>query len=177
MLARIGRGPAGTPDEDLVAPLLACHERIRAFCATAARLSTPRGAGPEEIAEAAAAVERYFRVALPLHVEDEDLSILPRLASARAPAPVLAAAAAMAREHGPIEEALAGLCPRWAELGQDPTALPRLAAGLQADTARLAALLDAHLAGEEAIVFPAVREHLSADAPAIRAEMRARRAR
>ncbi|MCC6558272.1 MAG: hemerythrin domain-containing protein, partial [Polyangiaceae bacterium] len=67
--------------------------------------------------------------------------------------------------------------PRWAELGQEPTALPRLAAGLQADTARLAALLDAHLAGEEAIVFPAVREHLSADAPAIRAEMRARRAR
>src|SRR4051812_30710357 len=77
MLKQIGeRRPAGEP---LLAALLDCHSRIRRFSTLAIRLAEA-DAPPNEIAETAAAVHRYFTVALPLHAADEDLSIAPRLA-------------------------------------------------------------------------------------------------
>jgi iron-sulfur cluster repair protein YtfE (RIC family) len=67
---------------DLVGHLFACHERIRKFVALAATAGSTDGRD-REVVEACAAVERYFERALPLHVEDEERSILPRLRGRR----------------------------------------------------------------------------------------------
>lgn len=65
--------------EALVDLLLACHARIRHF----ARLAFTVGARPElpaaEVKAATAHCLRYFLEALPLHVRDEEDSVLPRL--------------------------------------------------------------------------------------------------
>lgn len=65
--------------DDLVDLLVECHGRIRRFVALA-RKAGERGDFPErEIVETCTSVERYFTEALPLHVADEEQSILPRL--------------------------------------------------------------------------------------------------
>ena len=72
MLLSIETKRRGPVEEDAVGLLVACHARIRSFTATALRLSQAVGAEPSEVADVAGAVHRYFTVALPLHVEDED---------------------------------------------------------------------------------------------------------
>jgi len=59
--------------------LLACHVCIRAFTALAGRLASADPAPDAEVAAAAQRVHRYHFVALPLHQEDEERSIAPRL--------------------------------------------------------------------------------------------------
>src|SRR5574341_1715069 len=71
----------GTPGarSDAVDLLLECHQRIRSFLGLALRLGEAWAAEPAEVADAAARVHRYFALALPLHAQDEDQSIAPRL--------------------------------------------------------------------------------------------------
>ena len=174
MLIQIGR--RGDPShDDVVGSLLACHARIRAFTALAQRMLAGEAA-PAEVADAAARVERYFRVALPLHSADEELSLCPRLRAAPVTPEVFDALSSMMDEHAPIDSLLACLLPRWAALARDPLELPALAAELARDTAELDRLFQAHLAREERVLFPAMREHLAGDELVIRAEMVARRA-
>jgi len=59
--------------------LLACHVCIRAFTALAGRLASADPAPDAEVAAAAQRVHCYHFVALPLHQEDEERSIAPRL--------------------------------------------------------------------------------------------------
>src|SRR4051812_25565021 len=89
----------GSPKEppDIVDILLECHERIRSFTGLARRLASTHGLSEEEVRDAAARVTRYFSEALPLHVADEEQSILPRL-SGRSPE-LDAALNGMQREH------------------------------------------------------------------------------
>lgn len=174
MLHSIGRRPDIAPD-DVVGPLLACHERIRMFSGMAERLGS--GAhSREEVAEAASRVARYFRVALPLHVDDEELSIRPRLIAAAAPARVLEALDAMTSEHVPLEELLAALLPRWSELAREPERLDVLRRALASDAEELRVRFDAHLEAEERLIVPAIGAALASAGLAIREEMRARRA-
>jgi hemerythrin-like domain-containing protein len=174
MLIRIGRREEPQPS-DVVGPLLDCHARIREFMAIAQRIATWEGT-PAEVSGAAARVERYFRVALPLHVADEELSLRPRLVAAPVAPGVLLALDAMTEEHGTIEALVAALLPRWAALAARPSDLASLTRALAEDSAELQRRFDAHLEQEERVLFPAVREHLGADAQSIRAEMAARRA-
>jgi hypothetical protein len=171
VLIQIGRREGSRPD-DVVGALLDCHARIRAFTAIAQRIAAGEGT-QAEVAEAAARVERYFRVALPLHVADEELSLRPRLLAAPVEPGILAALDAMSAEHGAIEALLAALLPRWAALSARPLDLAGLT--LAEDSADLGRRFDAHLEQEERVLFPAVREHLAAAWPAIRSEMAARR--
>lgn len=78
MLARLSKGPTA-PTTDLVALLMDCHARIRHFAKLAHRIGVDLEATPANRSEACLAVERYFTEALPLHVQDEEESILPRL--------------------------------------------------------------------------------------------------
>ena len=173
MLLQIGHREDLRPD-DIVGPLLDCHARIRSFSSLARRIAA--GEGTEaEVAEAAAGVERYFRVALPLHVADEELSLRPRLLAVKGAPDVEVALDAMTEEHGAIEALVARLLPRWSALAARPGELAGLAPQLGADSAELQERCDAHLAQEERVRFPAVQEHLGADARAVRAEMAARR--
>ncbi len=172
MLTSLGRAPGG---ESLVESLAACHQRIRRFVELAAVIASPDAARrpARELGEAAAAVHRYFAIALPLHVADEDLSLTPRLVG-RDPV-VDAALARLAVEHADHEPALARLCELTSALAADPARHAALGPVLAPLAAELRAGFEAHLALEEAVVFPAVAGLPAADQAAIVRELRDRR--
>ena len=170
----LGRG--GGPPEDAIGMLLACHQRIRSFSALAVRLAEASGAPRESRAEAAASVHRYFRVALPLHVADEELSLRPRLLATPARDQVAAHLALMSAQHDEVERQLAGLTPSWSALASSPerSELLRTTAPLARDFERL---MHDHLALEEQHIFPAARRYLTLGSmQALLEEIRGRRA-
>ena len=172
MLAKIGKPSAA---DDAVGLLLECHERIRSFLALARRIAEVGPSEPGSVPEAAARVRRYFTEALPLHAQDEEESILPRL---RGLDPVVdAELEAMAREHREHERPLRALVGACEQLARAPESLPDLAPVVEEATAELERHFAEHLGREEAVIFPAVRRLLdrSADAAIVR-EIRARRA-
>jgi hypothetical protein len=161
-LVRLGQvRPASDEPEAL---LRDCHERIRRFAALAVRLAADE-ADATQLCQVAAAVHRYFTVALPLHVEDEERSIAPRLAASPALATVR-------DEHRAHETLLARLIPAWEALTRDP----RARAATLDEARALEATLEAHLALEEREILPAVAALPERDQRDIVAEMRARRA-
>lgn len=157
---------------DLVDLLLDCHVRIRTFVALAESTGTSAIATAPEVIAACLRVERYFTEALPLHVRDEEESLLPRLRGAL-PA-VDQALADMHRQHqehtSGLEALLAASCAvRAAPQDRDlRSALGSVAAALRAE-------FELHLVAEETVIFPAVRSALPAAAQtAILEELRAR---
>ncbi len=176
MLSEIKLGAAPAVERDAVDMLLACHQRIRNFTAIAARLGEVEGAGPEEIANAAEAVHRYYTVALPLHEADENQSVYPRLRGVLSQENDAHALELMIEQHGPIDELVARLVPLWNQLRTAPTTLPELQADLRAYAARLLDLWKQHLSLEEEVVFPLIRKSLpNNDLAAIHREMKLRR--
>ena len=161
-MLQIGRKQAG---ETLVGLLLGCHERIRSFLAMAALIDS---AAPDvDVADAAARVRRYFSQALPLHVEDEEESILPRL-QGRSPE----VDAALDRMHSEHLEHVAPLRSFLDRLREPLCARKELASSAKA----LLAAFEPHLEAEERVVFPAINALLTFDEQqAIVRELRARR--
>lgn len=164
--------------------LLECHERIRRFMSMASFLAQAtttahdpdRGSPDETIRDTAAAVLRYFTVALPSHSADEDQSIAPRLLARPLPGEVATGLARMAEQHAAIEALIAELAPSWRAIAEDPSALPDHATSMSRRLERLRGLWDAHLHLEESSVFPLARASLSAaEQREILLEMRARR--
>lgn len=166
MLVTLGRTPPAETPADL---LLACHARIRSFTSLARACAA---AADADVPDAAARVARYFTEALPLHVRDEEDSVLPRLRGTDAA--LDAALDAMAAEHAAHASTLAALRAACATLVARPAdvsareELARVATALEADFA-------AHLAAEEALVVPALRALDGASQAAVLAEMRGRR--
>src|SRR5262245_13477398 len=97
MLTPLNTAAPQRADGDLVDLLLDCHRRIRRFASTARHLADADAVTDAEAREASAATARYFTVALPLHVRDEEDSIVPRLLG-RDPQ-VDAALREMSRQH------------------------------------------------------------------------------
>ncbi|MBZ0232858.1 MAG: hemerythrin domain-containing protein, partial [Deltaproteobacteria bacterium] len=153
MLSQIGKQPAREGGE-LVTALSECHERIRLYLNLARQLAAATDVTARERRDAARAVRRYFSLALPLHIADEEELITPLLVGSD---PHLDEALRMMNdehdEHDHDVQRLVLLCH---VLEHDPS--HRRA---RAELAKLAARLDAafarHLALEEAIVFPALR--------------------
>lgn len=160
MLKTIRRSNRSPEAEDVSELLLSCHQRIRHFSALAVRLGDEEAAPEERVAEAAAAVHRYFHVALPLHVADEDLSLAPRLLSVGVPAEVREALDAMAAEHPAIEAAIAQAAPLWTSLVTTPARRGALRDELARAGRHLELLFERHLLPEETTIFPALRRHL-----------------
>jgi len=161
--------PAGA-----VAALLECHGRIREFISLARRLGEADEAAAAEVADAAARVARYFTVALPLHAQDEEESVAPRLLGLD---PFVdAELTVMAREHRDHEPALARLVGACDVLERDPARHAELAGTVVLVAGELERHFAVHLAREEAVIFPAIERLLdpAADA-AIVEELRARR--
>ena len=171
MLLTIGSKPAGG---DVVDLLLECHGRIRSFAALAVRLASAGPAPAAQVAESAQAIHRYFREALPLHVEDEEQSLAPRLRGLATDVDrALAGMTAQHREHTAYLEELLHLC---SELGAQPGRHPVLARPLTTVAARLTADFERHLAQEEAVIFPALRSCLAPEVlTLILGEVRGRR--
>jgi hemerythrin-like domain-containing protein len=163
---------APTPPPDLRGLLMECHERIRRFTLLACTIGVRPDGRPEDLHAMIDGVERYFTEALPLHVADEDQSLLPRL---RGLDPALdVALERMSTEHAshlaPLDELLAALRRVRATPG-DAEAHAHLiwVAG------DLEASLLAHLRHEEAEILPAIDRLDAATQAEIVAELRARR--
>lgn len=139
-----------------------CHARIRHFLQLGRTLADAQGAPESEIADAASAVYRYFRRALPLHEADENQTLFPRLRNAL-PLGGLAreAAETMVKQHKAIDELVAELLEPCDTLRHHPERLPILASRLQDVTGALARVFEAHLRMEETVVFPAIRDSLT----------------
>jgi iron-sulfur cluster repair protein YtfE (RIC family) len=174
-MIRLGAAPKTAAAQDAVDALSDCHARIREFTALAARLASAERASAAEVRDAAEKVHRYFSVALPLHAEDEERSVAPRLAG-KDPR-VDREIAEMVREHGEHGDAVGRVLAACAALRDRPEALPEVAPALGAAAEDLRRHFEAHLAREEEVVFPALRAHISAaELQELQAEMRARRA-
>jgi hemerythrin-like domain-containing protein len=166
-------GQKKRPDT-LVGRLLDCHDRIRRFSELAVRMGAAQPIEGEELRDAARDVRRYFVEALPLHVADEEQSLLPRLGG-RDPE-LDAALERMEREHElhePLVDELITICERL-QRSTDPALESRVR--LVELGAELAGELARHLEEEESIVFPAIERWLPAREQAeIVAEMAKRR--
>lgn len=169
MLLKIGKRESGG---DLVDLLLECHARIRHFLALAYALSSREDASEQQVREGCTEVERYFTLALPLHVLDEDESLAPRL---RGQSDSLdEALTRMVDEHDQHATLLAALLESCARLRGEPgDGSTRHALGLA--TERLTSALESHLQHEEQAIFPALRALPKAVRDEIAHELRERR--
>lgn len=171
MLVSLGTTEAHA--QDLLGLLGACHTRIRRFARLAYDVGDRLELKALEVRDAVVRCERYFVEALPLHVRDEEDSLVPRL---RGLDPVVdAALAEMSAQHvahGPVLAELLDACRAVHEAPEAALHRVRLARVARA----LGAEFEAHLALEESVIFPAIDRLL---APAARdevvAELRARR--
>jgi hypothetical protein len=156
--------------------LAACHEKIRHFTDMAVTLAKLPRVPEDQIAEAAAALGRYFGLALPLHERDEEDSVAPRLLDSSARAETEDALARMTAEHHAIDGILAKLNPLWLRLSESAADSEPLGAELREHSQALAAITPGHLELEESILFPAITRTLSTSTrAAILAEIKARR--
>ena len=145
--------------EDAVDLLLGCHQRIRHFTGVAVKLAHAHSATPEEIAQAAAAVHRYYSVSLPLHEADEEQTLHPRL-GAVADDRVHHALQAMRDQHQAIDELIERLLPLLIMAQNNPDTLAAVGAEMCSITQALDELFRGHLQLEEEIIFPAIRSVL-----------------
>ena len=165
---------APSPHADVVDLLGDCHARIRYFASLAVRLADGERC-PVNAAEAAARIRRYFAEAYPLHVADENESVLPRLL-ARAPE-AAALVERMELEHRRLDAKIPELLTVCETLEHgEPGACCAAVAKLRSLGECMHTLLEAHMTNEESLIFPLLREHLTPeDVVAIREEFRARR--
>lgn len=150
--------------------LLDCHARIRKFCALALRLGA--GAPSAQARDAAEQLHRYFSIALPLHIADEDDSVRPRLERLGDPS-VDAALGSMTIEHVEIETTLDVLLDSWLAIAKEPTDARCLTTRVPAMALERQML--PHLHDEESFIFPALASLPPGQAEKIVAEMQARR--
>ena len=162
-------GPA-----DVVELLLDCHQRIRHFSELARRLGEADGLPGGEVRDAAARVRRYFGEALPLHVADEEESLVPRLRG-REPE-IDAALERMTSEHQAHQPGLAALLELCEALESTPARHTELRGALLETATALQAEFESHLAEEERVLIPALQRLFPAEERATMAdEVRARR--
>lgn len=163
--------PRSRPTGDLVEALSSCHDKIRIFLAGLDRIVSLPDLGDPRVPEAAAQARRYFAEGLPLHADDEDLSLAPRLRLA-----VPASASLMddlARDHEAIHACLATLVIQLDALAQGRQTPHSV---LRATVTLLSGLLLPHIEREEAELFPMCAQLSTADRRAISREIVARRA-
>ena len=164
--------PRADDPETALGLLQACHERIRRFCKLAVEL--PDAAAPDEqIVDAAESLYKYFGTALPLHAQDEDVSVKPRLLERGFPKSIFGA---ITSQHDQLNEELDALLLRWQMIADKPSRRDGMRDKLAEGAQRIERLLHAHIAMEEEKLFPAMEELLTADDDkAIVAEIRQRR--
>lgn len=142
--------------------LLGCHSRIRHFMQLSRTLATAEDVPLQEVADAAAAIFRYFSLALPLHEADENKSLFPRIQAAQPQGGLVREAAeAMVEQHRAIDELVAELLSLCSTLDRHPGRLSALAHRLEHVTSALDQVFAAHLRLEETVIFPALKELLS----------------
>lgn len=144
----------------------ACHRRVERMLRLLARLADhlPQHGADEPARQAAADVMRYFDLAAPLHHEDEERHLLPRLRAAGH----AALADRIADDHVRMAAAWQALRAPLAEIaaGRRPAAF---------DPAPFAALYTAHLQAEDGEAYPAAMALVGAEDRAAMGDEMARR--
>jgi iron-sulfur cluster repair protein YtfE (RIC family) len=172
MLIQIGSGKK--EPSDIVDLLLECHERIRSFIGLASRLAGTGQPSHDEIRDAAKRVIRYFSEALPLHVADEEQTVLPRLSGRSLE--LDATLQDMHREHLEHEPQLQLLLQTCKTLEASPERLDDLRQTLLSAVSSLEASFITHLEQEERSILPAIRTLLTSEEQAVMlSELRSRR--
>lgn len=161
-----------TPAAEALGLLTACHERIRRFADAAVLIATMPGISGAEISDAAKAIHRYFSIALPLHIQDEDVSLQRRL-EPHTNRTMREALTRITHEHVTIEQSLQQLLPLWTLVIGEPYRVREL--DLRKPSEALRAAFEAHLLLEEQQIFPAILQLSEDSAVRIVSEMRARR--
>lgn len=163
---------ARAPVEGPEGLLLECHERIRRFVGLAAEVGARLELPAPEVVAACERCARYFGEALPLHIEDEEASVRPRLTGLGPE--VASALAQMHDQHAAHEALLAALQAALSEVRLAPG--DRAARGRLFEAASaLRAAFEPHLALEERVIFPALRRLPDAARAELVSEQRARR--
>ncbi|HTJ81712.1 MAG TPA: hemerythrin domain-containing protein [Polyangiaceae bacterium] len=160
--------------ESVVDLLVSCHGKIRHFIEIARVIGAGGVDEPDDISDGCVKVVRYFTLAFPLHVRDEEDSLVPRLVGLD---PSLDQALERMRvDHRAHDAEVRGLVAACTDLARSPDDL-ELRATLGRLATRLSGELFEHLEMEEATLLPAVARWLgpAAESEVIR-ELRARRA-
>lgn len=158
---------------DVAALLSECHLRIRRFVALARKLALQPQARAEEVSEAAGQVQRYFTLAFPLHLADEEELVTPRLIGRDRD--LDRALARMRADHGEHESHVARVVDLCSALEREPQELAMRSTDLAASAAALHEVMEPHLLLEEREIFPAVSLLSPEQRDEIRAAMKARR--
>ncbi len=166
---QLARPLNGTTDP--IVGMLECHDRIRTFLDGMGRLVALDDLADPRAPDAARACARYFREGLPLHGQDEDLSLAPRLRPV-ANAAVGAALDSMTADHVLMDEGLPALL---ADLDAIAEGAPPPAERVRSGHVWLDALLRSHIEMEERLIFPAAVALSPAALAEIATEMRQRR--
>jgi iron-sulfur cluster repair protein YtfE (RIC family) len=176
MLVQLGsKSTAATAEESLLGLLTACHARIRQFTQLALALATRPEVPEAEARDALGRCRRYFTEALPLHVCDEEDSLVPRLQGRDAT--VDAALGRMRDEHVAHVPLLVDFIAALERCAADPK-VPDARAELARAASVLADDFETHLVQEETVIFPALERLLSApEQAAVVGELRSRRSR
>jgi hypothetical protein len=161
--------------DDPAASFLACHARIRSVTELVCRLCDARATKLEDVASAARTVHRYFAMAFPLHTEDEDLSIAPRLLAASVSREVENAIALQAAQHPIVDSITTDIAEMTRTLAYEPERMSSLRHPLGTLAAGLGAVWETHLGLEERVIFPALGELSREAVQQILAECEARR--
>ncbi len=158
---------------DVVEALQFAHTRSRVVLQLAESLATR--SATLGAADAARTVLAHVQELMPLHFEDEEQSLAPRLAGRH---PVVdGALARMKAGHFRLSAILARVATYCGLVAEDPAALHARRFQLAGAVRDLRRELEPHQAQEESIVFPAVKRLLyREDIDDIRREMDARRA-
>lgn len=160
--------------DELVDLLAACHRRIRQHVVLARRLVVQGPTRPDhEVRDTAAQIRRYFTLALPLHVADEDQTIAPRLRDFDST--VTAALKTVAADHGNHQSLVDSLVDLCGEIELAPDQLATINGRLSRLVELLATEFATHLELEERVVFPALRSLTPTERAEILAAIRKRR--
>ena len=172
-----GSNPQEAPAHSTALEMLqGCHARIRHFMQLSRTLADAVDAPQNDVADAAASLIRYFGEALPLHEEDENLTLFPRLYDA-APlgSPLREAARTMVEQHRMIDELVAELLSLCGAIHCEPERLPSLAHRLRQVSSALDEVFESHLNMEETVIFPALQQLAPGQLEEITGEMQQRR--
>ena len=154
----------------------ACHERVQRSLDLLGRVIDyiDRQGHDAQTQSAAADVLRYFDLAAPLHHQDEELHIFPRLL-AQGDTTQRATVQRLQAEHRRMEQnwaVLRAALLRWRE----PGCTEAVDTSTHEAATRFAALYTEHLSTEDTLVFPAARALTPAgELESMGAEMQARR--
>ncbi|MCA9640399.1 MAG: hemerythrin domain-containing protein [Myxococcales bacterium] len=149
-----------------------CHRNIRRFSSGLVRLAEVEHLDDPAVIDGVRACARYFREGLPLHAQDEDLSLTPRLEQLSLRPQEISALWQMFTQHQQIDTLTAEVL---AMLDAVVTQEPVDRMGFLGLARELRTLLMAHIELEEAVLFPRILELPPRSLTSMVREMRTRR--